>query len=154
SVAMREVAFLAWLLPFLQRNAISVVTATNPFLQGLNAALAGRLLGLPYAVIITRDFDWDWDVLGKRAFPSVFPSRTGEARVARWVLRHAGLVLADRRYYRDYAVRNGSPPERTIATRVLADRAYAEARPCPDRVRTQLELGPGPLLTYVGRLDP
>jgi glycosyltransferase involved in cell wall biosynthesis len=148
------VRFLAWLLPFLERKRISVVTATNPFLQGLNAALAGRLLGLPYAVIITRDFDWDWQVLGKRAFPSVFPSRAAEARVGRWVLRHASLVLADREYYRDYAVRNGARPERTVATRVLADQAYAEAQPCPDGVRRRHGLGPGPLLTYVGRLDP
>jgi glycosyltransferase involved in cell wall biosynthesis len=151
---LREVRFLAWLLPFLKRTRISVVTATNPFLQGLNAALAGRLLGLPYAVIITRDFDWDWHVLGKRAFPSVFPSRAAEARVGRWVLRHASLVLADREYYRDYAVRNGAPPERTVATRVLADQAYAEAQACPDGVRRRYRLGPGPLLTYVGRLDP
>jgi glycosyltransferase involved in cell wall biosynthesis len=151
---LREVRFLAWLLPFLERKRVSVVTATNPFLQGLNAALAGRLLGLPYAVIITRDFDWDWQVLGKRAFPSVFPSRAAEARVGRWVLRHASLVLADREYYRDYAVRNGARPERTVATRVLADQAYAEAQPCPDGVRRRHGLGPGPLLTYVGRLDP
>ena len=151
---LRELRFLAWLLPFLKRKRISVVTATNPFLQGLNAALAGRLLGLPYAVIITRDFDWDWHVLGKRAFPSVFPSRAAEARVGRWVLRHASLVLADRQYYRDYAVRNGARPERTVATRVLADQAYAEAHTCPDGVRRHYGLGPGPLLTSVGRLDP
>ncbi|HEX8967387.1 MAG TPA: hypothetical protein VF937_05875, partial [Chloroflexota bacterium] len=58
--ACREVAFLIWLLPFLRRCRAAIVTATNPYLQGLNAALAGRLLGLPYAVIITRDYDWDW----------------------------------------------------------------------------------------------
>jgi glycosyltransferase involved in cell wall biosynthesis len=151
---LRELAFLGWLLPFLKAKRISVVTATNPFLQGLNAALAGRLLGIPYAVIITRDFDWDWQVLGKRAFASVFPSREVEARVGRWVLRHASLVLADRQYYRDYAIRNGARPERTVATRVLADQAYAEARACPEGVRRRYGLGPGPLLTYVGRLDP
>ena len=151
---LRELVFLAWLLPFLRRNQVSVVTATNPFLQGLNAALAGRLLGIPYAVIITRDFDWDWQVLGKRAFASVFPSRAAEARVGRWVLRHASLVLADRQYYRAFAIRNGARPERTVATRVLADQAYAEARACPAGVRQRYQLGPGPLLTYVGRLDP
>jgi glycosyltransferase involved in cell wall biosynthesis len=153
AVALREVLFLVWLLPFLRRQAVSVVTATNPFLQGLNAALAGRLLGLPYAVIITRDFDWDWQVLGKRAFASVFPSRAAEARVGRWVLRGANLVLADREYYRTFAVRNGAHRDRTITTRVLADHAYAEAEPCPDLVRQRYQLEPGPLLTYVGRLD-
>ena len=58
----------------------SIVTATNPYLQGLNAALAGRLLGLPYAVIITRDYDWDWAVLGKQAFGSVYPVATARTR--------------------------------------------------------------------------
>src|SRR5688572_8061457 len=65
AVAVREVLFLLWLLPFLTRTRATVVTATNPYLQGLNAYLAGLLLGLKYAVIVTRDFDWDWSVLKK-----------------------------------------------------------------------------------------
>ncbi len=151
-VALREVRFLLWLVPFLVRVRASVVTATNPYLQGLNAAIAARLLGLPYAVIITRDYDWDWTVLGKQAFGSVYPSRTIERAIGRWVLRHADLVLADREYYRDFAVRNGTPPPRAVATRVLADTAYADARPSSE-VRQRHALGAGPLLTYVGRLD-
>src|SRR5262245_51778459 len=127
AMMLREVSFLLWLAPFLCRVRASIVTATNPYLQGLNAALVSRLLGIPYAVIITRDFDWDWQVLGKQAFGSVFPSRSFERAVGRWVLRHADLVLADRRYYRDFAVRNGARPDRAVATRVLADSAYARA---------------------------
>src|SRR5207248_5878926 len=115
TMAWRELRFLWWLLPFLVRCRASIVTATNPYLQGLNAALAARLLGLPYAVIITRDYDWDWAVLGKQAFRSVYPTRRLERGVGRWVLRHADLVLADRRYYRDFAVRNGAKPERSVA---------------------------------------
>ena len=129
-----------------------MLTATNPYLQGLNAALASRLLGLPYAVIITRDYDWDWAVLGKQAFRSVYPSRRVERAVGRWVLRHADLVLADRAYYRDFAVRNGAAPGRAVATRVLADSAFVTAR-ADASFRQRYALGPGPLLTYVGRLD-
>jgi glycosyltransferase involved in cell wall biosynthesis len=150
----REVRFLLWLLPFLARTRASIVTATNPYLQGLNAALAGRLLGLPYAVIITRDYDWDWAVLGKQAFRSVYPSRWVERAVGRWVLRHADLVLADREYYRQFAIRNGTAPTRAIATRILADGAFsaAEAGAASD-VRERYGLAAGPLLSYVGRLD-
>jgi glycosyltransferase involved in cell wall biosynthesis len=148
----REVRFLVWLLPFLVRNRATIVTATNPYLQGLNAALAGRLLGLPYAVIITRDYDWDWAVLGKQAFRSVYPARWLERAIGRWVLRHANLVLADRQYYRQFAVRNGAAPSRAIATRILADGAYAVAPPVSD-VRKRYGLPAGPLLSYVGRLD-
>ena len=150
----REVRFLLWLLPFLVRTRASIVTATNPYLQGLNAALAGRLLGLPYAVIITRDYDWDWAVLGKQAFRSVYPSRWIERAVGRWVLRHANLVLADREYYRQFAIRNGTAPTRAIATRILADGAFsaAEASAASD-VRERYGLAAGPLLSYVGRLD-
>jgi glycosyltransferase involved in cell wall biosynthesis len=68
------------------------------------------------------------------------------------VLRHADLVLADREYYRAFAVRNGARPERAVATRVLADEAYATARPSAT-VRARHGLGAGPLLVYVGRLD-
>jgi glycosyltransferase involved in cell wall biosynthesis len=153
SIAWREVRFLAWLFGFVARSRASILTATNPYLQGLNAAIASRLLGLPYAVIITRDYDWDWSVLGKQAFGSVYPSRRLERAVGRWVLRHADLVLADREYYRAFAVRNGAAARRAIATRVLADTAFAEARPDPE-IRQRYAPGAGPLLTYVGRLDP
>jgi glycosyltransferase involved in cell wall biosynthesis len=153
SQVLREVRFVAWLLPFLVRVRASVITATNPYLQGLNAATAARLLGLPYAVIITRDYDWDWAVLGKQAFRSVYPSRRIERSVGRWVLRHADLVLADREYYRDFAVRNGANRTRAVVTRVLADNAFAAAVTSVD-VRKRYAPGAGPLLTYVGRLDP
>jgi glycosyltransferase involved in cell wall biosynthesis len=151
---VREVRFLLWLLPFLVRTRASIVTATNPYLQGLNAAMATRLLGLPYAVIITRDYDWDWTVLGKQAFGSVYPTRGLERAVGRWVLRHADLVLADREYYRQFAVRSGTPPRRAVATRVLADTAFALNQTTSIReTRARHGLGPGPLLMYVGRLD-
>jgi glycosyltransferase involved in cell wall biosynthesis len=152
NLAWREVRFMVWLLPFLVHCRATVLTATNPYLQGLNAAIASRLLGLPYAVIITRDYDWDWAVLGKQAFHSVYPSRRLERAVGRWVLRHADLVLADRQYYRDFAVRNGARAERAIATRVLADTAFVTACPEPS-IRQRYAPGTGPLLTYVGRLD-
>jgi glycosyltransferase involved in cell wall biosynthesis len=152
-MALREIAFLTWLVPFVRRRGISVVTATNPYLQGLNAALVGLILEIPYAVLVTRDYDWDWDAFGKLAFPSVFPSRRLEKRVERWVFKRAALVLADRQYYRDYALRNGAAPARSVATRVLADPAYEVARPSHG-VRERLKLGQRPLLTYVGRLDP
>jgi phosphatidylinositol alpha-1,6-mannosyltransferase len=148
----REVRFLLWLLPMLVRCRASIVTATNPYLQGLNAALASRLLGIPYAVVITRDYDWDWTVLGKQAFRSVFPTRPIERAIGRWVLRNANLVLADRQYYRQFAVRNGTPEARAVATRVLGDSAYASASPSA-AVRERYGLGAGPLLSYVGRLD-
>jgi glycosyltransferase involved in cell wall biosynthesis len=148
----REARFLLWLVPFLARCRASIVTATNPYLQGLNAAVASRLLGIPYAVIITRDYDWDWTVLRKQAFRSVYPTRRIERVVGRWVLRNANLVLADRQYYRQFAVRNGTPQSRAVATRVLADSAYASAAPSTE-VRTRYGLGSGPLLSYVGRLD-
>ncbi|MDQ6671408.1 MAG: glycosyltransferase family 4 protein [Chloroflexota bacterium] len=153
AMAWREVRFLVWLLPFLVRRRASVVTATNPYLQGLNAALAARLLHLPYAVIITRDFDWDWAVLRKQAFMSVYPTRWLERVVGRWVLRHADLVLADREYYRQFAVRNGAAADRAIATRVLADQAFSAAGSHASDVRERYGLGSGPLLSYVGRLD-
>jgi glycosyltransferase involved in cell wall biosynthesis len=153
SLAWREVRFLLWLLPFVVRCRASVLTATNPYLQGLNAALASRLLGVPYAVIITRDYDWDWSVLRKQAFQSLYPTRRLERAIGRWVLRHANLVLADRAYYRDFAVRNGANPQHAIATRVLADTAFAGAGARHD-IRQRYALGAGPLLTYVGRLDP
>ncbi|HET6317866.1 MAG TPA: glycosyltransferase, partial [Chloroflexota bacterium] len=50
------------------------------------------------------------------------------------------------RYYRNFAVRNGVSPERAVATRVLADDAYA-------RVQRRSEATQQAQLVYVGRLD-
>ena len=154
ATAVREVLFLLWLTRFVCRARASVITATNPYLQGLHAAIVGRLLAIPYGVIVTRDFDWDWAVLKKQAFPSVFPSRAVERVIGGWVLRNADLVLADREYYRQFALRNGAAPERAVATRVLADDAYAQAPSSAQAdVRERFGLPDGPLLVYVGRLD-
>ncbi|HEX8968368.1 MAG TPA: glycosyltransferase, partial [Chloroflexota bacterium] len=83
---------------------------------------------------------------------SVYPARRLERAVGRWVLRNADLVLADREYYRQFAVRNGASATRAIATKVLADTAFVAARASAD-IRRRYGLGSGPLLTYVGRLD-
>jgi phosphatidylinositol alpha-1,6-mannosyltransferase len=91
-------------------------------------------------------------VLGKQAFGSVYPTRWLERAIGQWVLRGADLVLADREYYRQFAVRNGADPRRAVATRVLADSAYAAARPSLE-LRERYGLTRGRLLSYVGRLD-
>ena len=122
----REVRFLLWLLPFLAHPGIDR-DGDQSVSAGLERRPGGRLLGLPYAVIITRDYDWDWAVLGKQAFGSIYPTRRLERAIGRWVLRHANLVLADREYYRQFAIRNGTPASRAVATRILADGAYAAA---------------------------
>ncbi len=153
ATALREVAFLAWVLPYARRHGISIIVGTDPYLQGLNAALASRALEIPFGVLVQRDYDWDWEQLGKQAMPSLFPSRSVEKRVERWVFRRAALVLADRGFYAEVALRNGAAPEKVATTRVLADPAFARARPNPG-VRERLGLGSGPLLVYVGRLDP
>ena len=72
--------------------------------------------------------------MGKQAFRSVYPTRRLERAIGRWVLRHANLVLADREYYRQFAIRNGAPASRAIATRILADGAYAAARRLASRM--------------------
>lgn len=152
-LVLREVCFLAWALIFAWRRRVSLIEATNPYLQGLNAALVSRALGIPYAILITSDYDWFWSTLGQQAFPTLFPSRSAEKWVERWVLRHASLVIGDRDYYRQYAVRNGASPERAVATRVLADSAYGSVVGYQAGAARN-ERRSGPLLVYVGRLEP
>ncbi len=153
AMALREVAFLHWAIPYAQRNATSIIMSTNPYLQGLNAALVAGAVGIPFGVIVTRDYDWDWEVLGKQAVPSLFSSRMAEKRVERWVFRRAAIVFADRGFYADVALRNGADPERVVTTRVLADPIFGRAVRNPG-IRERYGFGPGPLLVYVGRLDP
>jgi glycosyltransferase involved in cell wall biosynthesis len=72
-----------------------------------------------------------------------------EKRVERLVFSRADLILADRLYYRDYALMNGGRRERAHATRVLADGAYETARSSSGARVVER----GPQLVYVGRLD-
>jgi glycosyltransferase involved in cell wall biosynthesis len=153
ATVLREVLFLGWALVFARRHGVSLLEATNPYLQGLNAFLLGKLLGLPYAVLITSDYDWFWRVIGKQAFPSLFPSRKAEKAVERVVLSSAALAIGDRQLYRDYAVRNGTPAQRAVATRVLADSVY-EAVDSTAATAARAQETVRPLLTYVGRLAP
>lgn len=154
AMVLRQLIFLGWLWRTVDRLGVSVVTATNPYLQGLNAALTSRALGVPYAVMITRDYDWDWEVLGKQAFPSIFPSRAVEKAVEQWVLSCADLVLADRAYYRDYALRNGARPLNAVSSRVVVESTYERVTLPSAAARDRWQVGHGPLLVYVGRLDP
>ena len=68
------------------------------------------------------------------------------------MLGHADLVLADRRYY-------ATLPCATALARANGGHARAgrrrlrAARSAPDRCAHGFDLGAGPLLTYVGRLD-
>ncbi|MBI4494290.1 MAG: glycosyltransferase [Chloroflexi bacterium] len=153
SVALREVAFLHWALRFALRQQVSVIEATNPYLQGLNAYLLARACRLPYAILITRDYDFDYRTIGKLAFPTVFPTRRREKLVERWVLGHADLVLADRGYYLRYALANGAPPARCRQTRVVVDEAYYTDPASRPPVREALGLARGKLLLHLGRLQ-
>jgi len=154
SMVVREARFLSWAALFLRSHGVRLIVAINPYLHGLNAYVLSQLTGSPYGIMITRDWDFDYESLGKLAFPTVFPSRRVEKFIERFVLRHADLVVADREHYWRYALKNGANPERTFHSRVVVDDAYY-IEPCQrPNVRELLGLSGGKLLLTIGRLQP
>ncbi len=150
----RQAAFLGWASRFIRRHRVSIIVAINPYIHGLNAYLLSRLTGVPYGIMITRDWDFDWATLRKLAFPTVFPSRRLEKVVERFVLRNADLAIADREHYCRYAVKNGARPDRAFHSRVVVDESYYGDPSLRPNVREQLGLAGGKLLLTVCRLQP
>ena len=149
----REAGFLSWASLFIRSHGVSMIVAINPYIHGFNAYLLSRLTGVPYGIMITRDWDFDYESLGKLAFPTVFPSRRIEKVVERFVLRHANLAIADREHYWRYAVKNGARPDRAFHSRVVVDERYYSDPATRPNVREQLGLSGGKLLLTICRLQ-
>lgn len=151
---VREAGFLGWASAFIRSHNVSIIVAINPYIHGFNAYLLSRLTGVPYGIMITRDWDFDFESLGKLAFPTVFPNRHIEKVVERFVLRHADLAIADREHYWQYALKNGARPDRAFHSRVVVDESYYGDPADRPNIRQQLGLTGGKLLLTICRLQP
>ncbi len=110
---LAEGLFLRWLNALIQRNYPCVVTAYDPFLSGFNAYLVAMRHRVPFVQYVGCNFE-EWRARGQRLF-RVLPGERSEAWCERWVYRHATRVRTWNHYYRDYALKMGAPPTRTIA---------------------------------------
>lgn len=151
---VRQAAFLGWASRFIRSHRVSIIVAINPYIHGFNAYLLSRLTGVPYGIMITRDWDFDYATLRKLAFPTVFPNRRIEKVLERFVLSHADMAIADREHYWRYALNNGARPDRAFHSRVVVDESYYSDPASRPNVREQLGLSGGKLLLTICRLQP
>ncbi len=127
------------------------VYATDPFLPGVLGWGLSVILDVPLVVAVVSDYRLSWDVGGVNPMP-ILPPGIAFA-VQRRILGAADMVLVDREYYRDAAVRAGAPRDRVRIAPCYADPVFHEAEPDPD-VWTTLEIPDERPVVYVGRLSP
>lgn len=136
-----------------QREGISVIRGGDPFVTGLYAYLVAKLTGRPYSLRIGSDFD-ALAAQGIRSFPTLFPSYDIQRVVGSFVLKHCDLVLVANEKYREYALRNGARPDRTVLVRYgnLVDPIHFTDPACRAGVPPDLPFHDRPFGILVGRL--
>lgn len=149
----RFAAFIRWTIAFVRDHDIAIVQSTDPYFRGLAALLVAKLTGTRYGVLVTRDYDMDYEQLGKHATNGALAARSLEKLIERLVFRYADVVVADRAYYAEYAIRNGARPVRVGRSWVLVDKAYTVEPDSRPRLAADLGLPRKNLLVYVGRLS-
>jgi glycosyltransferase involved in cell wall biosynthesis len=147
-------ALLLWAIRHARRCGVSIVLSTDPYMRGLIAFIVAKACRLPYALLVTRDWDFDYQRLGALAAGGVLPNRAMEKRVERFVFAHADLVLADRAYYARYALANGARSGRVRHGRILVHEAHHSEPSTRPMVADELGLAGQPILLFVGRLAP
>lgn len=145
-----EIGFVARMVRLVRSEHVCAVYANDPFLAGINALIVSSLTRVPYVVEIVADYDLSFSA-GRRAAPYL-PGRALEKMAEKLVLSRASAVMADRRHYLDYALRNGARPERAAVTACVTDSFYYSARPI-HALESYVALGGRKALVYIGRLS-
>ncbi|HEX8639927.1 MAG TPA: glycosyltransferase [Allosphingosinicella sp.] len=140
----------------IERERISMISATDAYYAGLLGLILKRLTGRPLAVGVYANQDELYAATGALAMPRLLPFRWLERRVARLVLSRADLVIAGNRNNLQFALTNGARG----ATAVIPVAKNAEPlhqrspeeRPRP-RTFDRLGIAHGtPAMLFVGRL--
>lgn len=155
SFALAQLLLLNRLHAVLRTGAVSVVRAGDPYYLGLLGLGLARAHGLPLVLRINGNYDQIYEAVGRLAYPRLFKRRWVEKRVDRFVLRRADLVAGANRDNLEFALRNGTPPERGVVFPygALIDPVHRTPREDRPDVRDELGLSGRTLLTAVTRLE-
>ncbi|MBV9120307.1 MAG: glycosyltransferase family 4 protein, partial [Chloroflexi bacterium] len=148
------------LLPRLQglirSEAVGLVRAHDPYYLGLLALPLAWANRLPFAILVSGNYDLMYRQHGLLAYPRLLRWRRVEQVIARLSLSRADLVSAVNEDNGRFAIDNGAHPSSVAIIRygTTIDPVH---RGGPER-RTnrlaELRLGDGPVLLYVGRYEP
>ncbi|MDD5431443.1 MAG: glycosyltransferase family 4 protein [Candidatus Omnitrophica bacterium] len=144
-----EINLLTRAFKTIKENNISVITADEPFLTGLNAIILSFLTGKPAVIYNLADFELYYKTGGRRNMP--YLPRKVELCIERIVFKKAAMVITDRKFYRDYVIRRGALPLKCKSIRTTTDSFYFTASPDKGFKREQSWEGKK-ILFYFGRL--
>jgi glycosyltransferase involved in cell wall biosynthesis len=127
----------------------------DPYYCGLLALLLGRLSHRAVELRIIADHDAIYEAVGSLAYPRLFRHRAVEQRVIGFTLARADLVVIGTPVYREFALRNGAPPERMACVGNFAMISPIHAAEPGERQPLEDEFGLGdrPVVVCVGRLE-
>jgi glycosyltransferase involved in cell wall biosynthesis len=141
-----------------KKERISVIRVADPLYNGLLGFVLSRIARIPLLVRVGANHDKIFETTGKQMMPRLFPSRSIEKKIGKFVLSRAEFVAGVNQDNLDFAIANGARPERTTLFRYgnLIDKSHFAApnsrKVLYDYMKSH-NLEPHAYLMYVGRLE-
>lgn len=138
-----------------RRESIDIIRATDPHVVGLFGWMTSRLVpGARFCVSIHADYEKRHALDPAHGAPTIFGRRWPAARLARFVLRRASLVMPIRESLVASVLSAGVAPDRICVIPHGIDTDWAEAPLDEVALRRGLNIPAGrPIVSFVGRLS-
>lgn len=150
-----EMFLLFSLMRLIRREGISAIKAHDPYLQGFNAHILSRLCGVPYVVGIFCNYDMIYEGTGRYDYASLLRSHRLLKMLERFVLRRAPMVWGGNGNNLQFAIDNGTPPERAYVSRVIGvNPMFFEGLPDLNGLRQHFGIKNEKIVIFVSRLSP
>lgn len=156
NLAVSQIALFLFLWRLIRRERVTVIRAGDPYYLGLFGLMLARLNRIPLVIRVNGNYDAVYEQTGRPIYPRLLRRRSVEKRLERWIFPRADLVAGANRNNLDYALSNGARPERGTVFgygNLIAPEHFEHPRE-RQGVLVSTEAGLGPLLVYVGRLEP
>lgn len=156
NLAVAQIGLFVFLWRLIRRERISLIRVGDPYYLGLFGLILARLNRIPLVIRVNGNYDAVYEQTGRAIYPRLLRSRRVEKRLERWIFPRADLVAGANRNNLEYALSNGARPERGTVFRYgnLVAPEHFEEPGAREAIRMSLGTGTGPLLAYVGRLEP
>ena len=103
-----QYALYRLLVRIVRKNKVAVISAVDPYLNGLLGLAVARRTGTPLAIRISGNHDELFEAASALAMPRLLPTYGLQKAIQRFVLRRADLVTGINRNNLDFGIRNGA----------------------------------------------
>jgi len=157
---LSQLALTIQLVFLVHKKRISVIRAGDPLYLGILGWTISKFCRVPLVVRVGSNNDKIYEITNRPLMPKLFISRRIEKLVERFVLSKANLVAAANNDNLMFAIRSGTPPERSTLFR-YGNLIYSghflnpsERKHNSINLIKELLLEPCNFILYIGRLEP